>query len=199
MSDKKPSRKGELRRRIRALFEDGSVARLGSEGRLVANWVFHVADWSTCEARFSYRRAAKAMCSHVTSVRRAISQMIEAGIIEPLGKEGNSGKSRFRILERAQPVLTADTPCARERARPVRAHDTPCARTEHTVCAPRTRPVRAARTPCARESVLLSGSPVRTSESTSEATAMAGETPARPCPQSSQIECGPPAVVGRVS
>jgi hypothetical protein len=177
VSDKKPSRKGELRRRIRALFEDGSVARLGSEGRLVANWVFHVADWSTCEARFSYRRAAKAMCSHVTSVRRAISQMIEAGIIEPLGKEGNSGKSRFRILERAQPVLTPDTPCARERARPVRAHDTPCARTEHTVCAPRTRPVRAARTPCARESVLFSGSPVRTSESTRPVSRRPGRAP----------------------
>jgi hypothetical protein len=185
---KKPSHKGELRRRWRALLEDGSLAALRSEGRLAALYVLQAADWSTCEVRFTHRRAAKFMCVHVTSVRRGVSQLIDAGILEVLEKGVGSGKTRFRVCERARAVRAPDTSGARERARAVRAPDTSGARSGHEPCAPRAPLVRAARTGCARNSVLFSGSSVRTSEGTSEATAMAGAGPARPCPTPKDVE-----------
>lgn len=192
--DKKPSRKGELRRRWRAFLEDGSIASLRSEGRLVALYVLHVADWSSCEVRFTYRRAAMCICVHVTSVRRGVSQLIQAGILEVLEKSRGTGKTKYRICERAQAVPTPDTSGARLRTRAVPTPDTSGARSVHEPCAHRTPLVRAARTGCAHDSVFLSGSSVRTSEKTSEATAMAGAVPARPCHMPSQSD--PPAAAG---
>lgn len=179
--DKKPSRKGELRRRWRAFLEDGSIASLRSEGRLVALYVLQVADWSTCEVRFTYRRAARCICVHVTSVRRGVSQLVEAGILEVLEKSAGPGKTKYRICERAQRVSTPDTSRARLCTRAVPTPDTSGARSGHEPCAQRTPVVRAARTGRVHGSVFLSGSPVRTSEKSSEATAMAGAGPARPC------------------
>lgn len=167
--EKQPSRKGELRRRWRAFMDDGSLAGLGSEGRLVALYVFLNANWTSCEIRYTYRRAAKSLCVHTTSVRRGTAQLVNAGILEVLEKGEGTARTAFRICERAQGV---------------RAPDTQCARSGHEACAERAPVVRAARTGCARNSVFLSGSSVRTSEKNSEATAMAGAGPARPCPQS---------------
>jgi hypothetical protein len=182
--EKQPSRKGELRRRWRAFMDDGSLAGLGSEGRLVALYVFLNANWTSCEIRYTCRRAAKSLCVHPTSVRRGTAQLVKAGILEVFEKGEGTARTAFRICERAQGVRAPDTRRARERAQGVRAPDTQCARSGHEACAERAPVVRAARTGCARNSVFLSGSSVRTSEKNSEATAMAGAGPARPCPPS---------------
>lgn len=170
---KKPSHKGELRRRWREFLEDGSMARLRSEGRLVALYVLQVADWSTCEARFSMRRASSCLHVHRNTVCRGISQLLECGILEILHK-GSAGKStKYRIAKRPQVVDQAPT---------VRG------RVDHEAWAQRLHKVGAAPTSGGRDSVLFSGSSVRTSEGTSEATAMAGAGPARPCPTPKDVE-----------
>ena len=194
--EKHPSRKGELRRRWRAFLDGGSLAGLGSEGRLVALYVFLNANWTSCEIKYTCRRAAKSLCVHATSVRRGTDQLIKAGILEILEKGEGTTRTTFRICERAQGVRTPDTRRARERAQGVRTPDTQCARSGHEVCHERAPVVRAARTGCARNSVLLSGSSVRTSESISEATAMAGASPARPCLQPQQADRSPAEAAG---
>lgn len=178
MADRKPSRKGEMRRRWRAFLEDGSLAALRSEGRLAALYVFYAADWSTCQVRMSMRKAARSMGVQTTTIRRGISQMVLGGILEVLERPEGGGKTLFRVSERAQGVRAPDTSGARERAQGVRAPDTGCARSAHEPCAPRTQGVRAARTLCARNSFLSSGSPVRTSGDSSEAAPGAGSGPA---------------------
>lgn len=179
MAGDKPSRKGEMRRRWRAMLEDGSLAALRSEGRLAALYVFYAADWSSCQVRMSMRKAARSMGVQTTTIRRGISQMVSGGILEVLERSEGGGKTLFLILERAQGVRAPDTSGARERAPGVRAPDTQCARGAHEPCAPRTQGVRAARTLCARNSVLFSGSPVRTSGEISEASPGAGQGPAQ--------------------
>jgi hypothetical protein len=179
MTVKKPNPKALLRTRWRELLADGSLATLRSEGRLVALYVLSVADWGTCQARFSMRRAAKGIGVHPTTVRRGILQMVDAGILEILHKGEGSSKTTYRVSGRAQLVRAPDTSGARERARVVSTPDTSGARSGHEPCAPRTPLVRAPDTGCAHDSVFLSGSPVRTSERTSTATAGAGLSPAR--------------------
>ena len=184
----KKSRKAESQSRWRAFLEDGSLAAMGSEGRLVALYVFLNANWSSCEVRYSYRRAAKSLCVHTTSVRRGTDQLVKAGILEILEKGEGNERTTFRIAERAQGVRAPDTRRARERAQGVRAPDTQCARSGHVACAQRARPVRGARTGGARNSVFVSGSSVRTSDKNSEATAVAGAGPARPCPTPQELD-----------
>jgi len=178
MAEKEKSRKGEMRRRWRAMLEDGSLAALRSEGRLVALYVLYAADWSSCEVRLSMRWAAKSIGVHPTTIRRGITQMVELGILEVLGKHEGSGKTRFVVPERAPLVRAPDTSGARPRTRAVRAPDTGGARAGHEPCAERARVVRGARTLCARNSVLSSGSQLRTSGDTSEASPGAGQGPA---------------------
>ena len=179
MTGKKPNPKALLRTRWRELLSDGSMAALRSEGRLVALYVLSVADWGTCQARFTMRRAAKGMGVHPTTVRRGISQMVAAGILEILEKGEGTSKTSFLILGRAPLVRAPDTSGARERARAVRAPDTARARSGHEPCAERAPLVRAPDTGCAHDSVFLTGSPVRTSERSSTADAGAGLKPAR--------------------
>lgn len=181
MTWKHPSRKGEMRRRWRAMLEDGSLAALRSEGRLAALYVFYAADWSTCEVRLSMRKAAKSLGVHPTTIRRGISQMVFCGILEILEKHDGSGKTRFVVSERARAVRTPDTSGAQGCARVVRTPDTSGAQGAHEPCAERARAVRGARTLCARNSVLSSGSPVRTSGIASEASPGAGASPAPAC------------------
>jgi hypothetical protein len=189
---KKPSAKGELRRRWRAFLEDGSMAKLRSEGRLVALYVLQVADWSTCEVRFSIRRAAACLRVHRNSVCRGISQLVETGILEILHK-GSSGKStKYRIAERPRAVYHAPTSGGRERPRGVDQAPTPRGRVDHEAWAQRLREVGAAPTGGGRNSVFSSGSPVRTSGDTSTADAGAGEEPARRRRPSRWIEGMPP-------
>ena len=170
---KKASHKGELRRRWRAFLEDGSMARLRSEGRLVAHYVKEVADWSTCEARFSIRRAADCLQVHRNTVCRGISQLLECGMLEVLHK-GSAGKSTKYLIAKRPPVV--------DQAPTVRG------RVDHEAWAQRLREVGAAPTGSGRNSVLFSGSSVRTSEGTSEATALAGAGPAMPCPTPKDVE-----------
>jgi hypothetical protein len=185
---KKPSHKGELRRRWREFLEDGSMARLRSEGRLVALYVLQVADWSTCEARFSMRRASSCLHVHRNTVCRGISQLLECGILEILHK-GSAGKStKYRIAKRPQVVDQAPTVRGRERPQVVDQAPTVRGRVDHEAWAQRLHKVGAAPTSGGRNSVLFSGSSVRTSEGTSEATAMAGAGPARPCPTPKDVE-----------
>ena len=127
-AEKKPSRRGELQRRWREMLEDGSLAALRSEGRLMALYVLHNADWATCEVRFSMRRAAKAMHVQPTTVRRGVAQLLDAKVVEVLGKPEGTGKTRFVVGGRARAVRTPDTSRARsahercaECAQPVRA------------------------------------------------------------------------------
>jgi len=112
-SEGKPTkRKAELRVRMRAMLEDGSLASLGSEGRLVALYVLQVADWTSCQARFSIRRAAETMRVRPNTVHRGIRQMIEAGILEDLGKAGRG----FYLVKKRPPLVdSAHTPRGRER------------------------------------------------------------------------------------
>jgi hypothetical protein len=189
---KRPNPKALLRTRWREILADGSMARLRSEGRLVALYVLSVADWSTCLARFTMRRAAKGMGVHPTTVRRGIAQMVQAGILQVLDKPGGNGKTSFLILGRAPLVRTPDTARARGCAPLVRTPDTSGARSGHGSCAQRAPLVRAPDTGCAHSSVLLSGSPVRTSESSSTADAGAGRKPARRRRPSRWIEGMPP-------
>lgn len=195
MPEKKQSRKGEMRRRWRAMMDDGSLAALRSEGRLAALYVLYAADWSSCHVRLSMRRAAKSLGVHVTTVRRGISQMISGGLLEVLEPGEGGGKTLYVIPERARAVRAPDTSRARSRAQAVRAPDTSGARAGHEPCAPRARAVRTARTLCARNSFLFSGSPVRTSGDSSEATPGAGHGPAPAC-LPNQSDAVAPATAG---
>lgn len=174
---KKPSRRGELRRRWRAMLEDGSIAGLRSEGRLVALYVLYAADFSSCEVRCSLRHAARTLGVQITAVRRGMAQLVDGGIIENLGKAGKTGRSRFVVCERAQAVRAPDTQCAHERAQVVRAPNTQRARAEHTLCSERAQPVRRLNTLCARNSILSSGIPRNTNGQTNLATPHGGEEP----------------------
>jgi hypothetical protein len=184
----KKSSRGELRRRWREMLKDGSLAALRSEGRLVALYVFHAADWTSCEVRFSMRRVAGILGVHPTTVRRGISQLLDGGILEILGKSAGPGSTLYVVPERARAVRAPDTSGAQERARVVRSPDTSGAQSAHEPCAVRTRPVRGLRTLCARNSVLFSGSPVTTTESSTAALPAGGEEPAGGVPVSQREE-----------
>ena len=129
------SSRGELRRRWREMLKDGSLAALRSEGRLLALYVFHAADWTSCEVRFSMRRVAEILGVQPTTVRRGISQLLDGGILEILGKPVGPGSTLYVVPERARAVRAPDTSGAQERARVVRSPDTTRARTAHTMCA----------------------------------------------------------------
>jgi len=180
-TEKKPSRRGELQRRWREMLEDGSLASLRSEGRLMALYVLHNADWATCELRFSMRRAARAMRVQPTTVRRGVAQLIDAQVVETLGKPDGSGKTRFVVCGRARAVRAPDTSGAQGRARVVRTPDTSGAQSGHEPCAERARAVRGVRTARARKSFLFSGSSRTTTESPHTATPVAGLGPAQAC------------------
>lgn len=135
-SEREPSKQGEMRRRWRAILEDGSLAGLGSEGRLVASYVQFWADFATCEVRFSMRYVARYLNAQVTTVRRGVSQMIEAGILEVVEPKDVTGRTRYVVTERARSVCAhPDTLRARGRAQGVRAPNTLRARAEHATCA----------------------------------------------------------------
>ena len=178
MTQDKKKAQGELRRRWRALLEDGSFAALRSEGRLVAIYVLYAADWSSCELKFSMRRVAEFMSVQPTTVRRGVLQLVSSGILEILDKGDGPRGSRFVVAERARAVRTPDTSGAHHCAPLVRSPDTSGAQSAHEPCAVRTRAVRTPRTLCARNSFLFIGSPVTTNESSNEASPGAGSEPA---------------------
>jgi hypothetical protein len=133
--NEKPARKAELRTRWRLAMEDGSLASLRSEGRLVALYVFLKADWSTCEVRFSMRKVAEVLGVQPTTVRRGVSQIVAAGILRVLGKSADGLQTKF-VVERCAPLVrTPDTSRAQPRAPLVRTPDTSGAQRAHTLCA----------------------------------------------------------------
>lgn len=157
MAEKDPA-KFETRRRWLAMMKDGSIAALRSEGRLVALYVFYAADWTTGEVRFSMRRVAGLLGVQPTTVRRGISQLLERGILEILGKPEGAGATLYGVCERAPLVRAPDTSGAQSRTRAVRTLDTSGAQSAHEPCAVRTRPVRGLRTLCARNTINPIGS-----------------------------------------
>ena len=186
--DAAKSSRAELQRRWRAMLQDGSLVALGTEGRLVALYVLHMADWSSCEVRFSMRRVARFLSVQPTTVRRGVGQMVSAGILEVLEKQDGSGWTRFVVCTRAQGVRTPDTPCAHPahtlcapRAQGVRTPDTGCAHSAHKVCAPRTQGVRGVRTLCVRNSLSVSGSSFTTTDRFIEAAPTGGDEPPAAC------------------
>lgn len=176
--DREPSKQGEMRRRWRAILEDGSLAALGSEGRLVASYVQFWADFQTCEVRFSMRYVAKYLRVQATTVRRGISQMVECGILSVVAGSGQSGRTRYVVLERPQDEQGVRTLRAQGCAQGVRTPDTLRAQGAHATCAERAQGVRRVRTLGAHNSFLSIGSPKRTNGESSEATPVAGQGPA---------------------
>jgi hypothetical protein len=190
-SKKKPGkRKSELRARMRALLEDGSMASLRSEGRLVALYVLQVADWTSCQARFSVRHAAQAMRVRPNSVHRGLKQLIDSDILEVLSK---TGRGFYRVKKRTHTVDSAPTARGHERPPLVDSAHTSGGRTVHDSCARRTPLVDTLSTGCGQDSVLSSGSSVRrTSEEPSTADALAGASPARRRRPEEGIDFAPP-------
>jgi hypothetical protein len=176
------SGKGELRRRWRALLEDGSMASLRSEGRLVAIYVLQVADWTSCEAVFSIRRAAGAMSVRKNTVCRGISQLVKADVVEIVSKGRQSKPSKYRVCKRPRTVDQAPTGGGQGGTPTVYQAPTAGVPSAHDSWARRLQAVGASTTGGGRHSVFFSGSPVRTSENTSEATpgGGVGPPPARP-------------------
>lgn len=161
MAEKDPA-KFETRRRWLAMMKDGSIAALRSEGRLVALYVFYAADWTSGEVRFSMRRIASMLGVQPTTVRRGISQLLDRGILEILGKPEGAGATLYGVCERAPLVRAPDTSRAQSRTRAVRSPDTSGAQSAHEPCAVRTRPVRGLRTLCARNTINPIGSSLTT-------------------------------------
>lgn len=180
--DAKPG-KGELRRRVRSFIEDGSLARLGSEGRLVAHYVFERADWSTGEIRFSMRHVARVMKVSPTTIRRAVEQLVQQEILAISARGAGAGRSKYVVVQRAHSVSTPDTLRAHERAHSVSGVDTLRAHGAHTVCPERAHSVSGARTPCDHYSVLFSGIQFNTTELPNAADASDGASTSEPQPQ----------------
>ena len=176
MSDKPQAGKAELRNRWKSAIDNGLLAELRSEGRLVALFVFWAADWATCDVRFSMRKIAARLGVHQTTVRRGVSQMIAAGLLEKMANSDGGKVTAFRVLDCARVVRTPNTSGAHQCARVVRTPNTSGAQSEHEPCAVRARAVRSARTLCAHKSVLPSGSQSSTGVS-SEASPADGVAP----------------------
>jgi hypothetical protein len=170
-----------MRRRWRAMLEDGSLASLRSEGRLAALYVLYAADFSTCQVRMSIRRAAKLVGVHPTTIRRGITQMISCGVLEVLEKPEGSGRTVFLVTARAPVVPPPGTSGVQERAQGVPPPGTSGARSGHEPCAERARVVRGARTLCARNSFSFIGSSRRINDESRDATPGTGLGPAPAC------------------
>jgi hypothetical protein len=177
-SEREPSKQGEMRRRWRVFLEDGSLAALGSEGRLVASYVQYWADFQTCEVRFSMRYVAKYLKVQATTVRRGISQMVDCGILSVVDGSTKSGRTRYVVQERQEDGSVVRTLRAQGCAQGVRTPDTLRAQGAHATCAERAHHVRRVRTLGAHNSFLSIGSPKRTNGESSEATPVAGQGPA---------------------
>jgi hypothetical protein len=97
--EKKPSPKGELRRRWRARMEDGSMGRLRSEGRLMALYVLLWADFEKCTVKFATRGAARAMGVRPMTAHRGVLQLVEAGILVTLEKGDGTTQSVYGYVD----------------------------------------------------------------------------------------------------
>lgn len=147
-SDKDDKPSGELRRRWEAFRKDGSLASLRSEGRLVALYVFMRADWTTCQLSLGARSVARKLCVQPTSVRRGLTQLVEANILRVLRKGVGTVSTRFEVVKRTRAVSTPDTSRDPSRAQGVSTLDTSGAQPSHEPCPERARVVSGVRTRC---------------------------------------------------
>jgi hypothetical protein len=173
MPDRKPSAKGELRRRHRALLSAGVLAGLGSEGRLMACYVLYWADFEKCTLKLSLRGAAKVLGVSPNGVRRGVQQMLDAGILLLISKGAGSGRSQYEF---APPGHEACALRTRSVTPPVTTGD----RSAHVACPERTRSVYGAHTlrdPYSNISIGIQGNTNREIQSANPPVA-AGEEPA---------------------
>jgi len=144
-SDKGKASLGEMRRRHEAIVRSGALGRLRSEGRLVFALALVWVDYKSCQFRMSARGAAKVAQVCETTVRRGISQLMAAGIIEAGPAEAGK-RRRYRFCT---PQKTAHEPCAplTQGVRPP-SHE-PCAGGARVVRGPRTSGAQDAHERCA--------------------------------------------------
>lgn len=178
-SDDEKKKKAELRTRWRSFMDDGTLANLRSEGRLVAHYVFLTGGWTTCEIRFAIRQAARALRVHPNTARRGVQQLLEAGVLEILDKGTGTLKTTYIVPARSRAVTTPVTSGDRPRSRVVTGAHTSGDRNGHEPCTERTRVVTGAHTGGDHTSVIVSVSSVRDSDNSVTASAGAGSAPAR--------------------
>jgi DNA-binding transcriptional regulator YdaS (Cro superfamily) len=142
---KAPSENGELRRRCRAWLENGLLSRLGSEGRLVACYAFHWADFRSCTIKIGTRSAARMLGVSPTAVTRGIRQMAaqKALVMVSTTPGGRRLVEIPAVPNDAQPVHEVCT----DRTRGVHTPYTRRVRSGYEVCTERTRGVHKVYTP----------------------------------------------------
>jgi hypothetical protein len=174
------SHKAELRTRWRSFMDDGTLAGLRSEGRLVAHYVFLTGSWTTCQVKFAIRQAARALCVHPNTARRGVQQLLDAGILEILDKGTGTSRTTYIVSTRSRAVTPPVTSGDRPRSRAVTGAHTSGDHPGHGSCPERTRVVTGAHTGGDHTSVLVSVSSVRRDSDVSvPETAGAGLRPAR--------------------
>jgi len=129
----KDADKASLRRRFEAFAKDGSLAKLGSEARLVAIYVLLRANWSQCTISMSQRHVAKQLQTHKTSVQRGIQQLESAGILQKTKAVEGTTWARYVVCAPEVNIQTADTRRVRRRSRGVTRVDTRRDRSGHEV------------------------------------------------------------------
>ena len=145
MSDEKPAnKKGELRRRHRALLEGGRAAALGSEGRLMLSYVIYWADFEKCTIRMSVRGAAKFLAVRPNSAQRGIRQLLDASVLMLVEKAEGGGRA---IYELSPPLPDPVHEACAPRTRSVCAPYTRRVQSAHEAWTARTRSVDSAHTP----------------------------------------------------
>lgn len=119
---------GTLRRRFEAFAADGSLARLGSEARLVALYVLMRANWADCSLSMSNRHAAEQLGTHQTTVRRGISKLIQAGILQKTRESEGTRWAQYTVLEPKVVDLPLEEPQKQQQKPLVRRVRTPRSR-----------------------------------------------------------------------
>ena len=112
MQAKKPDGdKASLRRRFEAFAKSGSLARLGSEARLVALYVLMRANWRDCTISMSQRHVAKQLGAHKTSIHRGIQQLEAAGILSEIKAGEGTTWAKYVVCDPEVNKKTSDTRC----------------------------------------------------------------------------------------
>lgn len=119
---------GTLRRRFEAFAADGSLARLGSEARLVALYVLMRANWADCSLSMSHRHAAEQLGTHQTTIRRGVSKLVKAGILQKTRESEGTRWAQYTVLEPKMAEIQAEAPQKQEQKTLVRRVRTPRSR-----------------------------------------------------------------------
>lgn len=160
---KPPSKKGELRRRWRVFMQDGTVAKLRSEGRLMALYVLYWADFENCTAKFAVRGAARWLGVRPMTAQRGIQQLCEAGMLAVIVKGEGSSDSVFGLTKPTTSGGQPDhEPCA-PRPPAVGAETTSGGRSAYERWSDRPQPVVGAPTSRGRLTRIPTGIPIDTS------------------------------------